>query len=254
LSTTEPVAPAKAPAVATRLAPREVLSAAWPLFQVSLPRCLPLAVLGVAAGALPGAAAGASVEGHGLLHGGAWWVLYAFSTVLTLLCYGGILHLQLAMSRGRSPGVLDALQASFERLPATLGVVLLVLLAAAAGTILLVVPGIVALVLGFFAWVAQLEERLGPLAAVRRSIALVRGRMLAVAGVLGAALAAVLVFVLLTGILLAVVMNLAAPGVQSGHAELSFSRWLMAGLLAIPVVYASAINVAAWRAALGIAR
>lgn len=251
LSTTEPVAPAKAPAVAARLAPREVLAAAWPLFQVSLLRCLPLAVLGVAASATPVAEAGASSEGHGFLHDAQWWGLYAASSVLTLICYAGILRQQLALSRGQAPRVLDSLRDSVAGLPATIGVVLLVLLAVAAGMALLVLPGIVALVLFFLAWTAQLDERLDPLAALLRSCRLVRGRFFAVAGVIGAAVAAVLVFVLLTGILLAVVMNLAGPGAQSGHAGLSFSRWLMAGLLAVPVVYVSAVNVAAWRAALG---
>ena len=90
-------------------------------------------------------------------------------------------------------------------------------------------------------------------AALRRSVALVRGRFFAVAGILGAALAAVLVFMLLTGILLAVVMSLAGPGAQTGHTGLSVSRWLMAALLALPVVYVGAVSVAAWRTALSVA-
>jgi hypothetical protein len=67
--------------------------------------------------------------------------------------------------------------------------------------------------------------------------------------VLGATLAAVLVFVLLTGILMAVVMNLAGQGAQASHTGLSFSRWLMAAVLSLPVVYIGAATVTAWRAA-----
>jgi hypothetical protein len=44
-------------------------------------------------------------------------------------------------------------------------------------------------------------------------------------------------------------MNLAGQGAQTSHAGLSFSRWLMAGLLALPVVYIGAVTVTAWRVA-----
>jgi hypothetical protein len=130
-----------------------------------------------------------------------------------------------------------------------LAVVVLALLALLAGLAFLVVPGCAVLVWFFFAWTAQIDERLGPVAALRRSVALARGRFLDIAGIAGATLAAVLVFVLLTGILLGVVMSLAGMGAQqTGHLGLSFSRWLMTSLLSLPVVYVGAVNVAAWRA------
>ena len=146
-------------------------------------------------------------------------------------------------------GIFDSLRQSLIGLPGTLGVVLLVTIAVIGGAFLLVVPGLVALVFTFFAWTAQLDAQLPPLAALKRSIALTRGRFYDVAGIVGTTIAAVLVFVLLTGILLAVVMNLAGPGAQSGHAGLSFSRWLMAAVLALPVVWIGAVTVTAWRAA-----
>jgi len=226
-----------------------VLAAAWPLFQVSLPGCLPLALVGAAASGTPGAEAISGGEGRGFVHGAQWWGLYAASTALMLICYAGILRQQLARSLGRRPGVLDSLRDSVATLLPTCGVVLLVSAAALAGAALLLLPGFAALAWFYFAWVAQLEEGLGPVAALRRSVTLVRGRFLAVAGVLGVMLCVVLVFVLLAGILLGVVMDLAGPAAQTGHAGLSFSRWLMAALLALPIVYAGAVNVAAWRIA-----
>jgi hypothetical protein len=235
------------------LSARDVLAAAWPLFQVSLPVCLPLAVIGVAASGTPGAEALASGEGHGFLHSGAWWGLYAASTLLMLICYGGILRQQLARAAGRSEPVLDSLRRVVASLPATLGVVLVSLAAVVLGGVALVLPGLAALVLCFFAWPAQLDAGLGPVAALRRSIALTRGHFLQVAGVVGAAIAAVLVFVLLTGILMAVVMNLAGQGAQSSHGGLSFSRWLMAAVLALPVVYVGAVSVTAYRSAVSAA-
>lgn len=236
--------------VAQRVGTREVLAAAWPLFQVSLPGCLPLALLGVAASGLPGAAAVAGGEGRGFTHSALWWAVYLATTLLMLLCYAGVLRQQLALSSARRIGVLASLRDSLAGALPTLGVVMLVTLLALIGTALLVLPGIAVLVWSFLAWMAQLEEGLGPVASLRRSASLVRGRFLAFAGILGATVAAVLVFVLLTGILLAVVMNLAGPDAQAGHAGLSFSRWLMSALLALPVVYVGAVSVATWRAAL----
>jgi len=234
---------------ARSLTAREVLHAAWPLFQVSLPGCLPLAVLGVAASGTPGAEAVASGEPRGFLHSPDWWGLYVVSTLLMLICYAGILRQQLALGRGERLGILDSLKQGLIGLPGTLGVVLPVMIAVIGGMVLLVVPGLVVLVFTFFAWTAQLDAHLAPLDALKRSVALTRGRFLDVAGIVGSTIAAVLVFVLLTGILVAVVMNLAGPGAQSGHAGLSFSRWLMAAVLSLPVVWIGAVTVTAWRAA-----
>jgi hypothetical protein len=234
---------------AKSLTAREVLRTAWPLFQVSLPGCLPLAVLGVAASGVPGAEAAASGDSHGLAHSPDWWGVYLASTVLTLICYSGVLREQLALARGQRIGALDSLRQGLIGLPQTLGVLVLTTVAILVGGLLLVIPGLLALVYTTFAWVAQIDERLGPVAAIRRSVDLVRGRPLEVAGIIGSLAAAVLVFVLLTGILMAIVMNLAGQGVQTSHAGLSFSRWLMAGLLALPVVYIGAVTVTAWRVA-----
>lgn len=243
--------------------PREVLGAAWPLFQVSLPGCLPLAVLGVAAGATPGAEAVTLGEERGFLHSGEWWGLYAASTVLMLICYAGILRQQLARARGTRLGVLDSLRRSLAGLLPTLGVVLPCVALLLPGLALMytgwklgvpmLLAGMAVLMYLLFSWPAQIEERLGVLAALRRSATLVRGRFLAVAAIVAATLAAVLVFVLLTGILMAVVMNLAGQDAQSSHAGLTFSRWLMAGVLSLPVVYWGAVSVSAWRALLAVA-
>lgn len=239
---------------------RDVLAAAWPLFQVSLPGCLPLALMGVAAGATPGAEAVSMGEARGLAHGGQWWGLYVASNVLMLICYAGILRQQLARLRGQKLGILDSLRRSLGGLLPTLGVVLpciavllpgLALVYGAGGLAGLPVlaAGVIALLYLAFAVPAQMEERLAPMAALQRSVALVRGRLLAMLGIAGALLAAVLVFVLLTGILMAVVMNLAGQGIQTSPGGLAFSRWLMAAILSLPVVYAGAVGTQAWHAA-----
>jgi hypothetical protein len=240
----------KLPAAAS-YSPRDVLAAAWPLFKASLLGCLPLAVIGVAAGATPGAEASATGEPRGLIHDRQWWALYAASTVLMLICYGGILRQQLALARGTRLPAFESLKRAMIGLPGTLGVVLPVTLAIAVGIVLLVVPGLMLLVLCFYAWVAQIDRELSPLAAIRRSFDATWARFLPTASIIGVAIAAILVFVLLSGILLAVVMNLAGIGPASGHLGLSFSRWLMAGLLSLPVVYVGAVTVSAWNAVHG---
>jgi hypothetical protein len=250
LSTIVPAAPDPGPSTAgPRLATRAVLASAWSLFQVSLPGCLPLAVLAVAASDAPRAEAHrqgmdlwhtlASAQGLGL---------FAVSTVLLLICYAGILRQQLACAAGRRCGALQSLRESLAAVLPTLGLYLLLLATVVPGLIL-VLPGLGLLVLFFLAWVAQIEEQLSPLAAIRRSVALVRGRFWSVATIVAAVLAMVVVFTLLVGILLAVVMYLAGQGDRPEHAGLSLSRWLMACIVAVPVVYVGAVSVATWRAA-----
>jgi hypothetical protein len=250
LSTTDPAAPDNRPAAApAALATRSVLAAAWSLFQQSLPGCLPLAIIGTAASDVP------RVEAH--RRGLDLWHLLATaegigiflaSTALMLICYAGILRQQLARSAGRHCGAMQSLRDSLTGLLPTVGLYLLLVVTVVPG-LLLLLPGLGLLVLFFFAWAAHIEEGLMPLAAIRRSVALVRGRFMAVAGIVAMLLAAVLVFTLLVGILLAVVMYLAGQGDQPAHAGMSFSRWLMACILGIPVVYVGAVSVAAYRAA-----
>jgi hypothetical protein len=174
--------------------------------------------------------------------------LFAGSTVLMLLCYSGILRQQLALSAGRRCPALQSLRDSLAGLLPTLCLYLLLLITVVPG-LLLLLPGLGLMVLFFFAWPALIAEGLSPLAAIRRSVALARGRFLSVAAILATVLAIVVVFTLLVGILLAVVMYLAGQGDRPEHAGLSFSRWLMACIVAVPVVYVGAVSVAAYRAA-----
>jgi hypothetical protein len=99
----------------------------------------------------------------------------------------------------------------------------------------------------FFAWPASLAEGLSPWGALRRSIALVRERFAQIAALSGLLLAMVLVFATLSGIFIGEIMMLAGPEAQNSHGWLTLSRWLMAGVLAIPIVYGSAVLVIAYR-------
>jgi len=259
---------------ATVLSPREILRAAWPLFKGCLPVCLPLAIVGVAAGATPGAEAAMTGAPRGFVHTREWWGLAFASTVLTLICYGAVLRHQLALAEGGRPQVLDSLRRAAVDVPFVVVVVLLLavpLLPAMLATawhgfdvqaaLLTLLAGAV-MIYGWFAWPALVDpdvqagmqgshswesRRRSPLGALACSVRAVRGRWRAVAGVAGALIAAVLVFVMLTGIFIGMVMELggqASPTAQG----LAISRWLMAVILAVPVVYGGAVTVSAWRA------
>lgn len=260
--------------VANRIAAREILSAAWPLFKACLPVCLPLAIVGVAAGATPGAEAAMSGTARALAYTREWWGLAIASTVLTLICYGAVLRQQIALAEGTRAAPLDSIRQAAMDAPFVLVILLLLalpLLPAMLATILrgfdvlsalLTLVAAALMLFGWFAWPALVEgdmpggnraaqgphmRRRSPWAALACSARAVHGRWRAVALVAGALLAAVLVFVLLTGIFIGVVMGLA--GQDAPDAEgLALSRWLMALILAIPVVYGGAVTVSAWRA------
>jgi hypothetical protein len=211
---------------------REILRASWPLFQVCLPVCLPLAVLGVAASGVPGAETVARGEPRGLVHSGEWWGLAIASNVLMLICYAAILRQQLARVQGVHERVVDSLRQSVLQLPAALMVLLAVV--ASLGTLFLAWPALVAgaNIATSINWAGQ-RLRVQPVAVL---------------GVWGATIAAILVFVLLSGILLGVVLSLAGISAASTQAGLTLSRLLMAVLIAAPLLYGSAVAVIAWQA------
>lgn len=223
-----------------------MLVATWALFQVSWPSCLPLALLAVCATGAPGAESIKTGEGRGLDHSAEWWGLYFASTLLTLACYGAVLLRQLALATATPLRVFDALRRSALLLPATVVCAVLTTAAVVLGLALLVLPGFAVIVWFCFAWTAVLWEGLGPLQSLRRSVALVRGRFLKLAAIIAAALAAVLVFVLLAGIFFGVLMAVAGP--SASGVLLAVSRVLFLALLALPVMYLSAMIVSAYQA------
>lgn len=232
---------------------RDVLALAWPLFQVSLPTCLPLAVIAVSVGAIP--VAGALPQSR------EWWGVVVARAVLMLICYGAMLRQQLRFAAGGRPHLMPSLRDAVRDLPA--------LLALAVGWILPFVPAIactaargfdfVALLLTVAAsallvfmlpaWPAMIWGSTTAWSALGQSICLVRGRWLQFAALMLVLLAGVLIFVLLAGILLGMVMYLAGQGASPTPHALAVSRWLIAILLALPVTYGGAAAVVTWRVA-----
>jgi ABC-type sugar transport system permease subunit len=87
----------------------------------------------------------------------------------------------------------------------------------------------------------------GPVAALSDSLRLVKGRFWPLAGVYAAALAAVLVFVVLAGIFVGVLMAIAGQQGPTSVVGRMSSRLLFSVVIALPVVYGSALHVVVWR-------
>jgi hypothetical protein len=238
-----------------------VLRLAWPLFQETLLRCLPLGVLAAAASAVPQAESVAR-RAEGLApYDAQWWGVLAASTALVLICYDSVLRLQWATATRQPSSVMAALRLAVASLPGTLLLVLLALAPLLPTTlwvgargfglvgVLLLLAGLIGVLFVFFGWPAMQAERLSPWSALRRSTGLVRARFAQVAALAGLLVAMVLVFAMLTGIFIGEIMMLAGPGAQTSHVWLSLSRWLMAGVLALPIIYGSAVAVTAFRLA-----
>lgn len=240
-----------------------MLGAAWPLFKASLPLCLPLAVIGVAASATPSAEATSSGM-RAMAYTRDWWGLLAACVLLTLICYGAVLRQQFAIATGRPQRLLDSLRSAAMDIPQVLAVHLVLVaplvpaMLATAWMDFGVVPALLTLaagallIYGWFAWPALVATPSGPVAAIGQSISLVRGRWTSFVQLAFALLASVLVFVLLIGIFIGVVMGLAGQATPDANG-LALSRWLMGLILAMPVVYGSAVTVTAWRAAVSAA-
>jgi hypothetical protein len=245
------------PAGNARIVTRDVLAAAWRLFQVCLPRCLPLAVLAVVVGGAPSAESAG--DAHGPAHDRQWWGLLAACTVLVLTCYGALLRQQLALASAQRPPILDSVKEALRDVPGAFVLVVASILPFVPAAIwtawhrfdgvsLLLTSAATGLaVFGMLAWPAMLGRGISPWAALAFSARHVRGRWLQVAGVVAVLFVAVLIFMLLAGILLGMVMNLAGQGINPSATALAFSRWLMALVLAVPVVYVAAVVVVLYR-------
>jgi hypothetical protein len=244
--------PSAKPAGSAPIIVRHVLGAAWPLFQVSLPTCLPLAITAVVVSSLPVA----SLPDH------EWWGVVFARTLLVLICYGAMLRQQLGFAAAGRPRLRQSLGDAVRDLPAVAVIVLAWLLPfvpAMAATAwrgfdwlaLLLTLAASALVIHVLpAWPALIAGHPGPWRALVASVVFVRGRWLQVCAVVATLLAGVLVFLLLASILIGMVMNLAGQGTNPTPGALSASRVLVAVVLAVPVTYAGAAAAVTWRASM----
>lgn len=236
-----------------------MLRLAWPLFQETLLRCLPLGVLAAAASAVPNAEAAARRAAGAPKYDGEWWMLLAAVTALVLICYGAVLRIQLHQARGGRQDAFAAMRDAFGSLPATFAFLVIAFAPLAPPALwlsmrgfgaigmLLLLAALAGVLLMFFGWPAMVARSISPWAALRLSVLLVRPRYRQVAAVVALLLAAVLVFTQLAGIFLGSMIMIAGPAAQSSPNWLAVSRWLLAGVLAVPIIYAGAVSITAWR-------
>lgn len=220
-------------------------------------------MLAAAASAVPQAETAASRAAGLPLHTREWWGLLLATTALTLICIESVLRLQLAAMQRSRAGTMDAMRRSVASLPGTFALLLLsmapllppLLWISTRGAnwlaALWLVAGLGGLLFVFFAWPIRAAEGISPWHALGRSILLVRAHFTQVAMLAGVMLAAVLVFAELTGIFIGLIMKIAGPEAESSHVWLSVSRWLMAGVIAVPLIYLGAVSVAAYRQTVG---
>lgn len=189
----------------------QVLDATFRIFQASLVKCLPYGVLSMIAGQLPNIyflATGRPLHQFG--NGDpVWWGLYVLGTLLGLLIWSAMLLRQLRIASHESTDTRGELVEAVRRLPAVVGLFVVLCVLVGAGFIALIVPGLYLLVGLVLAWLVLMIERLGPLNSVRRSLHLVKGSWWRTGVVLTIATMAALVFYLVAFPILAIVLSIA---------------------------------------------
>jgi hypothetical protein len=173
----------------------EVLDTGFRIFQSTLLPCLPYGVVWVIVGQLANLhelAAGRPLRAFGGADL-AGWIWYVCGALLMLLIWSSLILRQSALASGVPSSMAAELRAVLAGLPQLLALVLVGAVAAAVGLLLLVVPGLYLIVAFTFAMPAMLTLRLGPLAALKYCVRLVRGNWWRTTLILGVATIIILV-------------------------------------------------------------
>jgi hypothetical protein len=172
-----------------------VLDSAFHILAASWLRTLPYGILISLVGQLPNIygliarrpAAGGPLAAQRL-------VLAFISVALIVALWAALLLRQRAIAQGEPRSMLDDFTELTARLPALMGLLILTWLAIVAGSICLLLPGVYLLIALSVAQCAVLFERLDPLAAMKRSLQLVRGHWWRTLGIFVVAVLIVFVF------------------------------------------------------------
>lgn len=218
----------------------EVLQSGARLFKDSLPRCLPLALLAVVVGQLPSAYDALRGEAATLASpkDAAWWAIVVASGLVNLWLWNLLMLVQRAFVRGDATALRAFAVEALRRVLPVLGLLACSLALIGLGLVLLVLPGIYLLVALCAAYPVLLEGRLSVPGAIDHALQLVRGHWWRSAGVLAAALFAILIFYSaghLCGIMLA---RLASTATVVGQQGLVSVVSALVGCLFMPFVTA----------------
>jgi hypothetical protein len=185
----------------------EVLDTAFKLFSISLLKVLPYGMLGTLAGQLGNIynlAIGRPLQRF-LPRDPVSWLVFGASVTLSTALWAAVLLRQRAISQGAPVSVPAELAIVVRRLPALIGLILLQILAVAAGFIVLVIPGVYIGVALSMAVPALVLDILSPTEAMKLSLRLMKGSWWQTFAIFLVSLAIVVVFYVLGGIFAAIV-------------------------------------------------
>ena len=167
-----------------------ILDDGFKLFRASWKQLLPVAIVASLLGAVPqlmisGLRQVRPAEIPGLPTIGAGAVLtFVVFVLLSVVSYAVVLAGTHQAARSETVSIGAALREGVSRSPALLGVMILVVLAVCIGMVLLFIPGLYLMIALYPAFLLPVVERLGPIASLTRSRALVKGAWWRTAGVL----------------------------------------------------------------------
>jgi hypothetical protein len=165
------------------------------------------------------------------------------SFLLSLIFYGALIARVQAVANGENLSMGGAIGVGAGRFFPMLACFILYSLAVAAGILALVIPGIILSLSLIFAPYLVITDRLGPVAAIKRSHNLVWGNWWRTAGILTVVIFIIIAAYFLMGLLAALQAAFGTGGADGGP---SFFVYIFAALMAAiisPLVYAFSMSI-----------
>jgi hypothetical protein len=103
------------------------------------------------------------------------WTSFAVGMVVGSLVHATLVHVSLRDLRGQAPDIADSLVESLKLILPLIGIGLMTMFIVAIGAVLLIVPGVIAYLALIVAVPVLIQERLGVMASLQRSMDLTRG-------------------------------------------------------------------------------
>jgi len=199
----------------------EVLDAAIRVFQRTLVRSLPFAILNILLGQAANIYLLVGTQRSGIpgTKDPAWWGIFVVSQLLGVCVWYAMLSRQCAFIAGEQSSFAGALRKTAARFPQILLLVVLEILSIAAGIIALVIPALYLFVPLALAWPALALEPHGAVDAYKAGLRLCSGHWWRVTTALSVALIVAAVFYLVGVMIIGVVLQLG----RSGDPELIYA-------------------------------
>jgi hypothetical protein len=217
----------------------DLLQSAAQLFRATLPKCLPFAMVAVLVAQLP--AIYWIATGHQVSFkvpvDATYQTLSLLGWIVEVWLIASMMLRQRAMISGAPIHAVAELRTALQRLPVLMLTFLLGLLSVAAGTLLLLVPGIFLLVCYMVAMPVVLFEPVGPYSALVRCVQLIRSVWWKTLAAGAIAFGVLLVF----AVAFAAVMGIVALLAEQGPAFTAIETASFVGVIAVVFVFFSAL-------------